>query len=218
MKANILQGIMQSASESESDDDDEESDEDEAKKPATSDKPKRSSRDKERRKNRRKLESKLDGRTFHRQHSDGSPGTGNDDYHEAREHHSPGRQKYRDKDEVNKAKIEKAAQQWNAKQFVEESCSQSRSIQDPMQLSSGSKQMYGHQEETITANIDSTEAAIENKAAEVESISSESKRSNTRDMNSVATALTTGIDAAVPQVAHGALAAATAAVPDNFRG
>ena len=59
MKANMLQGIMQSASESENDDDDEESDEDEAKKPATSDKPKRSSRDKERRKNRRKLESKL---------------------------------------------------------------------------------------------------------------------------------------------------------------
>ena len=43
----------------ESDDEDEESDEDEAKKPATSDKPQRSSRDKERRKNRRKLESKL---------------------------------------------------------------------------------------------------------------------------------------------------------------
>ena len=42
VKANMLQGIMQSATESESDDDDEESDEDEAKKPATSDKQKRS--------------------------------------------------------------------------------------------------------------------------------------------------------------------------------
>ena len=45
VKANMLQGIMQSASESESDDD-EERDEDEAKKPATRDKQKRSSRDK----------------------------------------------------------------------------------------------------------------------------------------------------------------------------
>ena len=42
----MLQDIMQRASESESDDDDEESDEDEAKKPATSDNPKRYSRDK----------------------------------------------------------------------------------------------------------------------------------------------------------------------------
>ena len=57
VKANMLQGIMQSATES--DDDDEENDEDEAKKPATSDKQKRSSRDKERRENKRKLESKL---------------------------------------------------------------------------------------------------------------------------------------------------------------
>ena len=44
VKANMLQGIMQSAGESESDDDDEESEEDEVKKPATGDKPKKSSR------------------------------------------------------------------------------------------------------------------------------------------------------------------------------
>ena len=59
VKANMLQGIVQSASESESDDDNEESDEDEAKNLVTSDKPMRSSKDKERRKNRRKLVSKL---------------------------------------------------------------------------------------------------------------------------------------------------------------
>ena len=80
MIANMLQGIMQSASESESDDD-EQSDEDEAKKPATSDKQKRSSRG-----------ETVEGRTFHRQHSDGSPRTGDDDDHEAREPRNPGRQ------------------------------------------------------------------------------------------------------------------------------
>ena len=47
VKANMLQGTMQSASELESDDDDEERDEDEAEKPATRDKQKRSSGDKE---------------------------------------------------------------------------------------------------------------------------------------------------------------------------
>ena len=58
-KANMLQGIMESANESESDDDEEEIDEDEGRKPATSDSPKRFSIDKERRKNRRKLGTKL---------------------------------------------------------------------------------------------------------------------------------------------------------------
>ena len=77
--------------EDESDDDDEESDEGEAKKPATRDNPKKSSRDKKRRKNRRKLESKGEGRTFHPQHSDGSPRTGDDDDYDAREPHSPRR-------------------------------------------------------------------------------------------------------------------------------
>ena len=150
----------------------------------------------------------VEGRTFHRQHSDGSPGRGDDDDHEAREPNSSGR-KYRDKNEVNKAKIEKAPQQYDAKHF----------IQDPMQLSSGSKQTVWPSGGTITATIDSTETAVENKVAEVESISSETKRSNTRDMNSVATALTTGIDAAVPQVSHGTPAAATAAAaPNNIRG
>ena len=66
----------------------------------------RSGQAKERRKNRRKLKSKLkDERTFHDQHGDGSQGTKDDADHEARESHSPGRQKYRDKDEVNESKI-----------------------------------------------------------------------------------------------------------------
>ena len=45
-------------------------------------------------------------------------------------------EKYQDKDEVNKAKIEGAPQQYIAKHFIEESCSQSRSIHEPMELSS----------------------------------------------------------------------------------
>ena len=68
----------------------------------------------------------------------------------------------------------------------------------------GASRWYGHQEETVTANV-------ENETAEVESISSESKRSSlrshflqketdTRNMNSVVAALTTGIDAAVSHV------------------
>ena len=43
--------------------------------------------------------------------------------------------------EVNKAKIETAPQQHNAKHLTEESCSQSRSILEPMQVSSRGKQM-----------------------------------------------------------------------------
>ena len=81
-------------------------------------------------------------------------------------------EKYRDKDEVNKAKIEKTQQQYDAKHFTEECCSQDRSTQEPLQLCSNGNQ--------ITANIDSTEAVIENKATEVESISSESSRSSLR--------------------------------------
>ena len=48
---------------------------------------------------------------------------------------------YQDKDEVNKAKIEKALQQYNAKHLTEARCSQSRSIQESMQMSSRGKQM-----------------------------------------------------------------------------
>ena len=44
---------------------------------------------------------------------------------------------------MNKAKIEKTPQQYKAKHITEENCSQSRSIQEPMQLSSRSKQMVG---------------------------------------------------------------------------
>ena len=45
------------------------------------------------------------------------------------------------RDEVNKAKMEKAPQQYNAKHLTEKSCSQSRSIQKPMQLSNRGKPM-----------------------------------------------------------------------------
>ena len=65
-----------------------------------------------------------------------------DDDHEKREPHSPGRQKYRDKDDVNKAKIEIAPQQSNAKHLTLASCSQSRRVQESMQLSSRGK-AYG---------------------------------------------------------------------------
>ena len=101
-----------------------------ANKPATSDKPRRSSRNKDIRKNKRKLESKLKDEFVHRQHSDGSAGTADDDDHEADDFHSPGRQKYRDKYEVNEAKIEEA-QQYDAK-TLHRGCSQSRSIQELM--------------------------------------------------------------------------------------
>ena len=76
------------------------------KKPVINVKLKRSGRDKERRKNRRKLKSKWKNKLFHNQHGDGSQGTEDDADHEARESHSPRRQKYRDKDEVTKPKIE----------------------------------------------------------------------------------------------------------------
>ena len=89
------------------------------------------------------------------------------------------------------------------------SCSQSRSIQEPMKFSSRGNPIrrYGHQEETLTTNIES-------ETAEVESISSDmasecrqpvqmaqflQKEIDTQDMNIVVTALTTGIDAAVSQ-------------------
>ena len=73
---------------------------------------------------------------------------------------------YRDKDQVNKAKIENAPQQYSAKHLTEDGCSQSRIIQEIMQISSRASRWYGHQEETVTANI-------ENKTAKVESISSD---------------------------------------------
>ena len=47
-----------------------------------------------------------EGRTLRHQHGDRSQGMGDDADHETREPHGPGRQKYRDKDEENKAKIE----------------------------------------------------------------------------------------------------------------
>ena len=75
-----------------------------------------------RRKNRRRLESKLTDELS-------IVSTGDDD----------DTQQYRDKDEVNK--IERAPLQYDAKHLTEESCSQSGSIQEPMQMSSRGKQM-----------------------------------------------------------------------------
>ena len=117
-----------------------------------------------------------DGRTdaswglFHQQHGDGNQGTGRDADHQARElSQSRKTEKHRDKDEVKKAKIERARQHYNAKHFIEESCSQSRSVQEPMQLSSRCKQMVWPSGGSNYRELDSRKAAIENKAAEVES-------------------------------------------------
>ena len=76
-----------------------------------------------------------------------------------------------------------------------------------IRLGYGASRWYGHQEETVTANI-------ENKTAEVESISSDmaserrqpvqiaqflQKEIDAQNMNIVVAALTTGIDATVSQ-------------------
>ena len=76
-----------------------------------------------------------------------------------------------------------------------ESCSQFQSIQETMQLSSGASRWSGHQEQTITANI-------ENETAMVESISwdmASERRQPILAEGNRHTASTTGIDAAVSQ-------------------
>ena len=112
VKVNMLQGIMQSESESESDDDDEENNEDEAKKPTTSDKPKRSSRDKE-------MMMIMKHVNFTVQRDREVPRQGRSEQGERWRKH----------------------QQYDAKHFTEERYSQSRSFQEPMQLSSRGKHL-----------------------------------------------------------------------------
>ena len=94
-----------------------------------------------------------------------------------------------------------------------ESCSLFRSIQESMQLCQArASTWYGHQQETISTNSDSTKAAFENKAAEVQirisgsprlKCCTSSKRSSlrspflqkevdTQNMSMVVTVLTTG--------------------------
>ena len=144
VKANMLQGIVQSASESERDDD-EESDEDEAKKPATSDKQKRSSRDQERRKNRRQWESKLKDELS--SVSTGTEVQGQDMMMIMKQRESTTASTMRN---TSQRKAEASPEASNNRR----SCP------------AGASRWYGHQEETVTANI-------ENVTAEVESISSD---------------------------------------------
>ena len=134
VKANMFQDIMQSASESESDDDDEER-EDEAKNLATRDKQTRSSRNKERRKNRRKFGSKLKDELF--TVSTATEVQGQEmmiikDVNLTVQRDRAVRQGHSDRESTTVVKCET---------HQRESCSQSRSIQEPMQLSSRGKQM-----------------------------------------------------------------------------
>ena len=108
---------------------------------------------------------------------------------------------------MNKAKIEKAPQPYIAKHITEKVAASPEASKNQCSCPAGASRWYGHQEETIAANI-------ENETAEVESISSDmasergqpvqmaqflQKEIDTQDMNIVAAALTTGIDAADSQ-------------------
>ena len=104
----------------------------------------------------------IEGRTFHREHSDGSPRTGDDDDHEAREPHSPGRQS-------------------STETRTKGTRRKSRKLHSSAMRNNSQRKLQPVPKHP-TANICSTEAAIENKAAEVESISSESKRSSVRSL------------------------------------
>ena len=112
-----------------------------------------------------------------------------------------------DKDKVNKAKIEKAPQPYIAKHITKKTAASPEASKNRCSCPAKASTWYGHQEETITANI-------ENETAEVESISSDmapqrrqpvqmaqfsQKETDTQYMNIVVAALTTGIDAAVSQ-------------------
>ena len=114
--------------------------------------------------------------------------------------------------------IDKAPQQYDAKHLTEESCSQSRSIQELLQLSSRSKQTewpYGgnyyrehrfnrscHREQGSRGR--EHQLAVEPFQFEISILPRILPRiaegNRTRNMNSVVTALTTRIDAAVSQV------------------
>ena len=108
---------------------------------------------------------------------------------------------------MNKAKIEKAPQPYIAKHITVKAAASPEASKNRCSCPAGASIWYGHQEETITANIG-------NETAEVESISSDmaserrqpvqmaqfwQKEIGTQNMNSVVAALTTGIDAAVSQ-------------------
>ena len=133
-------------------------------------------------------------------------------------------EKYQDKDEVNKAKIEGAPQQYIAKHFIEESCSQSRSIHEPMELSSRCTQVvwpsggnyYRQHRFNKSCYLEQGSQGREQVESRISgsprlNCRTSSKRSrlrsqflkkeiDTRNMNNVVTALFTGIDAAVCQV------------------
>ena len=112
---------------------------------------------------------------------------------------------------MNKAKIERAPQQYDAKHLTEESCCQPRSIQEPMQLSSRGKQMVwpsGGDNDREHREQDSRgrehQLGIETFQFEISILPKHiakncRKEIDTRNMNSVVSALTTGIDAAVSQ-------------------
>ena len=135
----MLQGIMQSASESESDDD-EERDEDEAKKPATRDKQKRSSRDKLRRKNRRRLESKLKDELSIVSKATEVQGQMMMMIMKYLNLTVQGERTVR-KGQSEQGEDRETTTAVQCETHHRESCSQSRSIQEPMQLSSRGKQM-----------------------------------------------------------------------------
>ena len=203
MIANMLQGIMQSANESESDDD-EQSDEDEAKKPATSDKQKRSSRDKERRKNRRKLGSKLKDEL-----SIASTAT---------EVH--GQEMMMIMMHVNfEAQGDRAVRQGRSEQGGEHHSSTMRNTSQRKAAASpeasknrcscpaGASRWYGHQEDTVIANIEKKTAEVGRISTDIASVGRQPvqtaqflhKEIDIQTMNRVVAALTTGIDVAVPQ-------------------
>ena len=101
---------------------------------------------------------------------------------------------------MNKAKIEKARQPYNAKHITEKATASPEASKNRCSCPAGASRWYGHQEDTSTANI-------ENETAEVESISSDmasecrqpvqmaqfsQKEIDTQDMNIVVAALTRG--------------------------
>ena len=126
---------------------------------------------------------------------------------------------------MNKARIEKAPQPYNAKHTTEKAAASPEASKNQCGGPAGAIRWYGHQEEIITANI-------ENETAEVESIRSDmaserrqpvqmaqclQKEPDTQDMNIVVAAFTIGIDAAVSQAQQALQQFQPQAQPQQFQ-
>ena len=112
---------------------------------------------------------------------------------------------------MNKAKIEKVPQSYNAKHITEKAAASPEASKNRCSCPAGPSRWYGHQKETITANIVNETAEVESDSSDMASERRQpvqmaqflQKEIDTQDMHIVVTA--PGIDAAVSQAQQTAM-------------